>query len=341
LERDFTQALDQLAPLPRGPMLVAVSGGLDSMCLLHLSARRAQARGERLVVGHVDHAARAGSEGDATFVAEQARALGLECRVTRLPPGQDGASEEALRDARYARLEALRLDLGAAVILLGHTRDDQLETVLFRALRGSGPRGLTGIPARRGALVRPLLERRREELEAWARAQEIQWREDPSNQSARYTRNRIRAELLPLMRDVVPGADEGLLRLAALAAQERRPIADAAAALWEDARVSTGEGGERVDLGRVAAPLRPLLAETLDRELAALTGEWRTLGARHREAFRELVSSEGGRRELWLPGSVRAARDRLALTLTVEPRRHTTKAPPGDSSGLKSSDEPL
>ena len=339
VEERFGEAMDRLRSAPRGPMLVAVSGGLDSMCLLSLSARWARGREVELVVAHVDHAARVGSELDAAFVSEHARLAQIPCRVLRLDGSHE--SEAALRDGRYEVLEALRRELGAEVILLGHTRDDQLETVLFRVLRGSGPRGLTGMSERRGALARPLLERRRVELEAWARARGIRWREDPSNQSARYTRNRVRAELLPLLREVVPDAEEGLLRLASLAEQERRPIARAAAALWDDCRVSEGEGGLRVDLGRVAAPLRPLLAETLDQELATLAGAWRTLGARHREAFRDLVSAEGGRRELWLPGSVRAVRDRLALTLTVEPRRHTTKAPAGVSSGLKSSDEPL
>lgn len=176
-------------------VLVACSGGADSVVLAHAAVVHLGAR--RVVLGHVDHAVRAGSPADAAWVEGYAARLGAESCVTRLEPGPD--DEARLRVARYAALEAQRAAAGAAWILTAHSADDQAETVLLGLIRGPHPRVLAGMPARRGPILRPLLEVPRATIRAYAARAHLDWREDPSNPEPRWLRNRLRKELLPLI----------------------------------------------------------------------------------------------------------------------------------------------
>lgn len=206
-----------LAP---GPALVAVSGGPDSTALLDLMAQTRDVHHLDLVVGHVDH----GIHRDSAALAEQVRALalryGLPVHVGRLRLGPD-ASETRARAGRYQWLEALRAGLGADVILTAHHADDQVETVLMRVLKGSGPAGLSGMAAARGHLVRPLLPFHHADLirhlehaglEAWL---------DPANTERRHLRSWIRTELLPALRGRLPEVDTSLLRVSRQAHRDR------------------------------------------------------------------------------------------------------------------------
>jgi tRNA(Ile)-lysidine synthase len=202
-------------------VVVAFSGGLDSLVLLHLLRFAPELPRTELIAAHFDHRMRAGSADDARWVAE--RALGwdvpLEGGAARTPP----ASEAAARDARYEFLESVRARVGARWIVTAHHADDQAETVLFRIARGTGLAGLRGIPERRGALLRPLLSFWRVELEAYARAHGLEPRPDPSNADPRFARNVVRAELLPRLETAVaPAAKRALVRLARLSAREER-----------------------------------------------------------------------------------------------------------------------
>ncbi|MSR35896.1 MAG: tRNA lysidine(34) synthetase TilS [Gemmatimonadetes bacterium] len=202
-------------------VVVALSGGLDSLVLLHLLRFAPELPRVDVVAAHFDHRMRAESGADARWVAGLTRAWGvpLEIGAATAPI----ASEEAARDARYAFLDSTRARVDARWIVTAHHADDQAETVLFRVARGTGLQGMRGIPARRGPLLRPLLPFWRAELEAYARAARLDPNPDPSNADPRFARNVIRAELLPRMEAAVaPGSRRALVRLARLAAREER-----------------------------------------------------------------------------------------------------------------------
>jgi tRNA(Ile)-lysidine synthase len=217
----FLAALRALELDPAGGRaLVAVSGGADSVALLDLLVLTREAHRLELVVAHADH----GIHPDSAAVAESVRRLAsdLGCGFVpgRLGLGA-GAGETAAREARHAWLEAARVAEGAGLVFLAHHADDQVETVLLRALSGSAPAGLAGIPARRGRLVRPLLGFRHAELVAHCQARGLAWWEDPANRDARHRRAWIRHRVLPELRGALADVDASLLRLAAQAADDR------------------------------------------------------------------------------------------------------------------------
>lgn len=199
---------------PGRPVVVAVSGGRDSMVMMDVLVETRDAHGGLLSVWTVDHGQRPGSRDDAIFVVEQAEARGLDARMVVVEP--TGADEASLREARH-EVFAQALASGA-VVALGHHRRDQAETVLLQLLRGGGVRARRGmLPARRG-LVRPLLDEAPEALAAWAEARGLPWREDPTNASREPLRNRVRHEVLPLLEAARAGAERTLARGARLAA---------------------------------------------------------------------------------------------------------------------------
>ena len=219
LHDEFRAHLASLA-LPGGRALVAVSGGLDSVVLLDLLHRTA-GRSFELVVAHADH----GIHPDSTWVAERvaafAEAIGLRCEVVRLALGA-GTGETSAREARYAWLFDLRERLGAAFVFTAHHADDQTETVLMRALEGSGTGGLSGMRAVSGVLIRPLLRFRRIELARYARERGLPVWVDPANSDPAHLRSWIRCDLLPALRKRLPEVDAKLRRLGAHAARERQ-----------------------------------------------------------------------------------------------------------------------
>jgi tRNA(Ile)-lysidine synthase len=180
-------------------VLVAVSGGADSVALLHLLLSLAPELSLKLHVLHVDHGLRPDSDRDAEFVRRLAARLGVPADVARVTVPREGSVEAAARAERYAALDAHARRVGAQRIAVGHTADDQAETVLMRMLAGAGVRGLAGIPPVRGRIIRPLIEVRRADLVELLEAAGLGWVEDPSNRETRFLRNRIRHELLPLL----------------------------------------------------------------------------------------------------------------------------------------------
>ena len=204
------------------PLLLAVSGGLDSMVLLHAMAAVARAR--VAVVATFDPGTGPAATAAATHVAREASALGLPVvvgRQAREVPRSSGR-EAAWRRARYAFLRSAAAVAGARVVT-AHTEDDQVETVLMRVLRGSGARGLAALYAA-SDLVRPFLGLRRAVLAAHAASGGIRWSEDPSNASMAHLRNRLRHELLPALREADPSIDETLLHAARRAAAWRAEV---------------------------------------------------------------------------------------------------------------------
>ncbi len=202
-------------------LVLAVSGGGDSIALLHAAAhlRQTDAVAWSLSVAHLDHALRADSADDAEFVAATADRLGIGCTIGRtdvaaLARTEHRSVEEAGRLARYRFLEEVAAP--ATLIVTAHTADDAAETMLINLLRGSGLAGIRGIPERRGRVIRPLLGERRETLRQLLQGAGIAYRDDESNEDPAFLRNRVRAELLPLLERLRPGAVEMLLRHAEL-----------------------------------------------------------------------------------------------------------------------------
>jgi tRNA(Ile)-lysidine synthase len=259
------------APAAGDGVAVAVSGGADSLALLHALRALSGPRGWRLAVLTVDHGLRPGSAADAAFVADHAKALALPSRVLTLALGdldrhRAAGPEGAARAARYAALWPAADELGCSWLATGHTLDDQAETVLLQLLRGAGPDGLAGMTVRTGRLLRPLLGTRRAETRAACTAIGLPWREDPTNADDAPLRNRVRTQLLPLLENLRPGATKTLARTATLAADERDwldPLvatALAATALPVGAPPARGWGDPRPNAGGFALDAEALAA---------------------------------------------------------------------------------
>ena len=182
-----------------GKYVVAVSGGIDSVVLLHMLIQQG---GYELAAAHLDHGMRPDSASDARFVASLARAYGLKFVTRRVELGN--ASEEAAREARYKFLRQAQANTGALAVLTAHHLDDRLETSLFNLLRGSNRHGFTSLNSSPG-LLRPLLSVSRREIESYARAQGLKWREDPTNLDTTKSRNYLRHVAIPRLDKLNPG----------------------------------------------------------------------------------------------------------------------------------------
>jgi tRNA(Ile)-lysidine synthase len=216
--------------------LALVSGGSDSVALLRVVV----ALGGEPVVLHVDHGLRAEeSREDAEFVRDLCGQLGVRCEVRGL--GLDGGSnlQERAREARYRLAEEVAVRLGLRVIATGHTADDMAETVLMNLARGTGLRGLAGIPPVRGRIQRPLIGRTRREILDYLKEMNQPYRTDHTNLTGKYARNRVRLEVLPVLEALHPGAARNLARTAALAREDLEVLEDLAAEVvgWRGSEV--------------------------------------------------------------------------------------------------------
>jgi tRNA(Ile)-lysidine synthase len=265
-------------------LCVALSGGVDSVVLLHLLARLQPELGFQLSAAHVHHGLSPNAGDWQAACAEHCERLGLPFAAFRVAVARDHPQglEAAARLARYAALDAQAADW----LVLGHHQDDQAETLIFRLLRGTGLAGAGAMraverPARGLARLRPLLGCRRREIEAWARREGLSWVEDESNADRRYTRNRLRRDLLPAMEEEFPGAVPALAR-AAGHFQEGAALLDELAALDE-----AGCGGGPWSLAAftgLSEPRRRNLVRWAIRRTGGLAPE----SARLAEALRQL-----------------------------------------------------
>jgi len=206
-------------------VLVAVSGGPDSTALLYALKHLASRLHIALVAATVDHGLRPEAGSEAALVAERCRALGVACEIlsvdVKAARHAHVSWQEAARNVRLLSLQEAAARMGCAHVALGHTADDQAETVLFRIVRGTGIGGLAGIPYQRGIFIRPLLDVRRKDILAFLVKRRIPFIEDPSNANRHYARVRIRHDILPLLARENPRVVEALLSLA----QDARDIA--------------------------------------------------------------------------------------------------------------------
>ncbi|MBV4460047.1 tRNA lysidine(34) synthetase TilS [Pseudomonas sp. COR58] len=253
---------------------IAFSGGLDSTVLLHLLARLAKTETlPPLSALHVHHGLQAAADTWPEHCRTFCDALGLPLQVIRVQVRPGASLEGAARDARYAAFDAA---IGRnEALLTGQHRDDQAETLLFRLLRGAGVRGLSAMPAHRplgrGSLVRPLLEVGRGELEAYARAHQLAWIEDPSNQDLQFSRNYLRHQVMPLLAARWPQATASLVRSAAHAREAQGLLDELAQLDLDDARTPDAFDW----LGVPSLALAPLAGLSAARQRNALS-HWLT-----------------------------------------------------------------
>ncbi|MCL6576390.1 tRNA lysidine(34) synthetase TilS [Kyrpidia sp.] len=298
-------------------VVVAVSGGVDSMVAMDLIGQLSGALGFSVVVCHVDHRMRPESEDEQRFVEAEAVRRGLTFHGVAVDvPGRIRATGEspqaAARALRYEALTQCAREAGAEAVVLAHHQDDQAETVLLRLLRGASPTGLGGMNEvrRSGDLwwLRPFLKVTKAELVAYAADHGIPYREDPSNWSTKYLRNKIRLQLIPLLEtDYQPRVKDHLARLAQMI-QEDEAVLTSMALEARDRCVRVGSGNYRIDIPRFsdlpAALQRRVLTLILDYPSERLPG-W---GAIQVEALRNLALHGRSGSELRLSGGWRARR---------------------------------
>jgi tRNA(Ile)-lysidine synthase len=282
---------------------VAVSGGADSVFLLHALRELAPGLDLRLGVIHIEHGIRgAASLADAEFVAHLASTLALPFYLRHADvPAMDGNLEQDARNARQAFYAELIASRTVDRVATGHTRTDQAETVLYRILRGSGLAGLSGIlPVTREGLIRPLLEIDRAEIEAWLREHGVAWREDATNRDRTYARNRLRHEILPLLRaDFNPQLDQALTNLATLARDEE--------SYWESELArhlppTTSHQPLVLPVSELADAPPALARRLIRRAVEIVKGELRGIDFAHVERVLEMACSVEGHDRIQAPG---------------------------------------
>lgn len=300
-----------------GLVLVACSGGADSLALAAALAFVATRLKLRAGAVTVDHGLQPGSAERAASVAGLLRDLGLD-PVERIALSVDTASragpEAAARTARYRALAETATSTGAVAVLLGHTLDDQAETVLLGLARGSGARSLAGMPARRGCYRRPLLRLRRAQTRAACAALGLEPWQDPHNADPRYARARVRGEVLPMLEAALgPGVAEALARTAGMLRADDEYL-DAVAGLAAQ-RIGGDAAGSPLAVAPLAALAPAIRTRVLRRAAVAAGCPGGALTERHIRSVEELVTRWHGQRWVDLPGGIRARRTGDALLL--------------------------
>jgi tRNA(Ile)-lysidine synthase len=294
-------AIDGLAP--GDLVLAACSGGPDSLALAAGLSFVAPRAGLRAGAVTVDHGLQQGSADRAAQAATVLRGLGLDpVHAVTVTVDGPGGPEAAARAARYTALEKAAADLGAGAVLLGHTLDDQAETVLLGLARGAGPRSLAGMPARRGVFARPLLGLRRHVTAEACSALGLSPWADPHNRDRRFARVRVRLDALPALEEALgPGVAEALARTADQLRDDAEVLEEIAAA----ERVRGDSPLSAASLAALPTAVRTRMLRSAALEAGCPAG---ALTAGHVARIAELVTAWHGQRGVDLPGGVRAVR---------------------------------
>lgn len=329
----------ELSLIPRGShVLCAVSGGADSICLLHALYHLREQLPFTLSAAHFDHQLRGEeSRRDARFVEQFVALCCGPQRVTDgslLPPvhlytGQGDVAaqaklwgmglEEAAREMRYSFLQEAAQQAGADLIATAHTANDNAETILFHLARGSGLRGLGGIAPRRDNLIRPLLTTTRREVEDYLFHYALPHMEDSSNQDDNYTRNRIRHQVIPVLEDISPGFLSRMTQTAALLRSDEAFLIDQAQELASHAR--TEEDGLSIQAALLAQAPVPIAFRAIRCLLGKLWDGDQNCGSTHLTAIWNLCREDDPSAQVHLPHSCTARRcyDRLLLVSRLGP----------------------
>jgi tRNA(Ile)-lysidine synthase len=299
-----------------GPVLVACSGGADSLALVAATVFELRGSGVRTIGVTVDHGLQPGSEERAARVVAQMAALGVDETLSARVHVEGGGQgpEAAAREARYAVLEEVAQHFSATVVLLGHTLDDQAETVLLGLARGSGGRSIAGMRPAFDVFRRPLLETTRAETEAACAAEGIEVWHDPHNADPAYTRSRVRHEVMPVLeRELGPGVARALARTATQLQADVAEL-DRQAAVHH-ARLDGPDGLDTAELEQLPDAIRLRVLRLAALAAGALPAD---LAHGHLRAVDALVGDWRGQVGVDLPGHLRAVRraDRLTFVST-------------------------
>ncbi len=300
----------------RNPLLVAVSGGPDSICLLHILVKLQEGLGIRLHVAHLNHQLRgAEAEADAGYVADIAHRLGIPATIEQrdvksYQSRQHISLEEAAREVRYAFLAQVAKSIGANQVAVGHTIDDHIETILMHLIRGTGTRGLRGLqpsitwqfPDNSLTVIRPLLSVTRKETASYCHYHQLMPRIDASNLSLSPLRNKIRHQLLPLLKSYNPRIAEALLRTARIADDELTFFSIEVSQIW-DSIAQWQENTITLDKEEFLELPPALQRHLLRTSVEKLLGNLKNIEAHHIEAVMTALSKPAGKR-ISLPGGL-------------------------------------
>lgn len=299
----------------REPIVVGVSGGPDSLALLHTLGRMLPP--SHLIAAHLDHQLRPVSSEEAQFVARFATTLGVRCRmkqdnIRQVARDAGLTLEEAGRVARYRFLADVARQEGSRIIAVGHHADDQVETILMHFLRGSGPaglRGMTGLSPLPDSpdlwLVRPLLDVTREEIEQYCREHRLRPRIDLSNADTTYHRNRLRHELLPILETYNPQIRRRLREMAAVMDAENDLLNQLTADAWQTVKRSASGSGIRLEHAAWSAQPLAIRRRLLRRALYEVQPNLRHFSFRALEAARRIAEAGRTGSQAGLPGGLR------------------------------------
>ena len=293
-------------------VVVTCSGGIDSMTLLHLFSIISDEWNLKLAVAHLNHGLR-GEEADEdeAFVRQRAGELDIPFFAKRVDlkglaevKGQN--RQEAGREERYRFFGEVASKIGGGRIALGHNADDQAETVIMRIVRGAGLKGLGGIPPVRGNIIRPLIDVTRGEISAYAEAERVEYREDPSNGDKKYLRNRVRHEVLPLLERLNPNASAELCTLSGFARETNGFLEEEAEKAFAGAALPPWDGGAvRLDLAKTKGLPSILKRKVIFLSLETLLGSASGFYASHIIGVEALLEKGRSGSALHLPKGVR------------------------------------
>lgn len=305
-------------------LLLACSGGLDSMVMVHLFAGAAEREGVELVVGHVNHQLRHAADEDEQFVRDQCASLGLPCLAERVDvsgamAGTGDSEEMAARRLRYAALERMRCETGATYICTAHTKSDQAETVLMRMLSGAGVAGLQGIRRRRGHLLRPLLHLTRKDIRDFADHHQVASREDASNQDTSIRRNYIRHRLIPqIVAEVNPSLEEALSRIAAVQTEVETMLSSIAEDAMDTVLIEQTEHEIILDILGLQNYFTPVQKTIIFNCLSELGLRQPSLNFPQMQQILTILTSTSSGISMALPGGITLWKDRTRALLTTQ-----------------------
>lgn len=295
--------------------IVAVSGGADSLALAYALIKEAPDLAINLIAVTVDHQLQSGSADQAVKVQVELKAMGYqEVIIEKVSVKEESGLEADARAARYAALDAIAKAYGATQIFLGHTRDDQAETVLLGLARGSGTRSLSGMAVLNGKYARPFLQLTREQIVAACNEVGLKPWNDPHNENAKFSRVRVRNSVLPVMEsEIGPGIAAALARSAAILRDDADALDEMAQAVIS--RVDLKD----LDCAALAELPRAIRSRVLRAAIYSAGAPSGSLSADHLSAVESLVTSWHGQGEASLPGGVKVARISGRLSLLARP----------------------